>query len=239
METKPKNTTPSDSVAHAVERIDVIMLATPKIDYYASQTSAGWRAYCSRHGYEFKVYREQVVADMHVVRSKVAVFRGHMRDSRADWVVLVDADTRVNRPELRLESLIYRYAQHKEFLISEDCSRRFGLPIPLSLKSLKMSGSWRAPNSGFMMVRNTPSNADVFDEWLTNGRGPFAAIADIFPREQAVFWASIYKKYRGRIAVIGDEIMRVGINATIDRFTMDSRRAFIHHDKRLTNGESA
>ncbi|MGD1955461.1 MAG: hypothetical protein ACFBZ9_09555, partial [Sphingomonadales bacterium] len=54
-------------------QFDVIMLATPNIDYYANKTRENWSKYCIRHGYNFTCYRKHVIEDMHIVWSKVAI----------------------------------------------------------------------------------------------------------------------------------------------------------------------
>jgi hypothetical protein len=175
---------------------------------------------------------------MHVIWSKIEHFRRHAAVSKADWIAMVDADTYVNRPELDLDWLIAHYPG-KEFLISEDCSRRFGVPIPLSLRGVKLSKRWRAPNCGFILARNNPRIVGIFDEWLKDGRGQFAAYADIFPREQQVFWLGPLQRHEAKIAVIGAEVLRIGTNALLDRLTLNTSKAFICHDKQMTNRESA
>ena len=215
---------------------DVGMLATPEIDYYAAATKANWCAYCERYGHQFVCWRETVLDDMHLIWSKIELMRLHMQEMESDWLVVVDADTVVNRPELTLADLV-RSNPGKDFLISEDCSRRFGIPLPLSLRGVVSTRSLRPPNCGFMMIRASQFGRNFLDQWLENGRGKFSHIADVFPREQWVLWLSLFCEQRDRIAVLGSEIMRIGTNRLLDWSTNRSD-AFVLHDKRLPAGKS-
>lgn len=213
-------------------RFDVAMLATSNIDYYASATEANWRAYCDRHGYRFIRWRETVIDDMHLIWSKIALMSRHMREMTADWLLVVDADTMVNKPERTLDDLALAH-RSKDLLISEDCSRRFGVPLALSLRGVLASRSLRPPNCGFMMMRKSSFAQRFLDEWLENGRGKYKHIADVFPREQWVLWLSLFRQHRDRIAVLGPEVMRVGNNRFLDAVATDWSGAFVLHDKRL------
>ena len=211
---------------------DVAMLATPEIDYYALGAQENWRAYCDRHGYSFTCWRSVVLDDMHLIWSKVELMRRHLRDMTADWLVVVDADTVVNKPDRTLAALVDAHPG-KDFIISEDCSRRWGIPMPLSLKGVVSTRSLRPPNCGFMMVRNSDFGRRFLDEWLENGRGEYSQYADIFPREQWVLWLSLFRQYRQRIAVLGPEVRRVGNSPWFDPLASDWSDAFVLHDKRM------
>jgi len=216
---------------------DVAMLATPHIDYYAGATQANWQAYCDRHGYRFTCWREAVLEDMHLIWSKIEWMRRHMRDMTADWLVVVDADTCVNKPERTLAELVHAHPG-KDFIISEDCSRRFGIPMPLSMLAIRSARTLRPPNCGFMMIRRSDFGIRFLDEWLANGRGKYADIADVFPREQWVLWLSLFREQRDHIAVLGSEVMRMGNNSWLDSMATDWSDAFVLHDKRLPACES-
>jgi hypothetical protein len=158
--------------------------------------------------------------------------RRHMREMTSDWLVVVDADTCVNKPERTLAELVHTHPG-KEFIISEDCSRRFGIPMPLSMLGVRSARTMRPPNCGFMMIRRSDFGTRFLDEWLENGRGKYADIADIFPREQWVLWLSLFREQRDRIAVLGSEVMRMGNNPWLDSMATDWSNAFVLHDKRL------
>ena len=159
---------------------DVVMLATPEIDYYAEGTRANWQSYCDRQGYTFVCGRERIFEDMHVVWSKVGLIEQQMSVSDSEWIVLVDADTVVNRPDYKLEELIAKYPG-RDVLISEDCSRRFGVPVPLSLLGPKSMGVYRAANTGFLAIRNNAFGRRFIDHWMELAKGEFVEIADEFP----------------------------------------------------------
>jgi hypothetical protein len=155
----------------------------------------------------------------------------------SDWLVVVDADTVVNKPERELADLV-RAHPDKDFLISEDCSRRFGIPVPLSLRGVVSARTLRPGNCGFMMIRASDFGRRFLDQWLENGRGKFAHIADVFPREQWVLWLTLFREHRDRVAVLGTEVMRIGNDPLLDRVATDWSDAFVLHDKRLPECKS-
>lgn len=216
---------------------DVAMLATPHIDHYALATAENWQAYCNRHGYRFTRWREPVLEDMHLIWSKIELMRRHVRSMTADWLLVVDADTVVNHPDRTLTDLVLEHPD-QDLLISEDCARRFGIPVALSLRGVLCSRSLRPPNCGFMMIRRSRFAQRFLDEWLQNGRGKLKHIADVFPREQWVLWRSLFREHRDRIAVLGSEVMRIGNNRFLDSVATDWSDAFVLHDKRLPRCES-
>lgn len=216
-------------------RLTVLMLATPEIDHYADYTSQSWAAYCQMHGYRFERVRSQQIHDMHIYWSKIACLVSELETSQSDWVFVVDADTIVHTHDYRLETLIEDYASNPQIhiLISEDCSRRLRCPIPLSLKTVTLSKTWRGANSGFFGFRVNAHARMMAKNWLALGRGRFARYAFEAPHEQAVFWAGMMQLYRSHIQVIGPEVMRIGGNPFLDRYLTDITDAFVLHDAKL------
>ncbi len=217
---------------------DVVMLATPNIDYYAAETRANWQSYCDRHGYRFICWREVLLSDLHVIWSKLEMLRKQMEQSDADWVLLVDADTIVNRPEMQLTDLLSKYP-NKDIVISEDVSRRWGLPIPLSFTSVWLSKSLRPPNTGFMFIRNSNYGRNFLRRWIDFARTPqYKKAAATHPRTQRVLWRTLFHTDRSRIGIMGPEVRRVGLSRFLDYLSMNWEKAFVLHDKRLPSKSS-
>ena len=217
---------------------DVVMLATPEVAHYARHTRASWSRYCQRHGYRFEPYGENLVPDMHINWSKIEMMRRHLRQSRADWVLLVDADTHVARGDVRLEELVTRHVG-KELIFSADGVRRLGFYFPLNIRGAIACGRWRVPNAGFILVRNNSFSRDFFDRWLALARGDLAHLADRHPRNQNVLWFGLYRHHRHRIGLLGDEVARVGTNRLLDLFAPRRGDAFVIHDKGLTRSSTS
>ncbi|MEM7568189.1 MAG: hypothetical protein AAF337_00200 [Pseudomonadota bacterium] len=221
--------------------IVVVMLATKEIEAYAAHTSGNWQAYCQRHGYQFERVLKASLTDMHVYWSKVACLIEKLEQGQHDWVFVVDADTVVHRMEITLESLIERWAPTPQthVLISEDCSRRFGLPFPLSFKTMVFSRTLRGANSGFFGFRVSDLGREIAARWLELGRTTYAQFAYEAPHEQAVFWLGIQQPYRQHIQVIGRDVLRIGGNPLLDRLCTDTSQAFVLHDKQLKQRDAA
>ncbi|MEO0410367.1 MAG: hypothetical protein AAF221_00825 [Pseudomonadota bacterium] len=211
----------------------VIMLATPEIDSYANHTSQNWAHYCERHGYSYERKQERMYDDMHIYWSKVGYMLQALQQCRSDWVFVVDADTLVQTQSYRLETLVKRYGDNNQVhcLISEDCSRRLGVPLPLSLKTMRFSKTFRGANSGFFGFRTTQMGLKIAEDWLALGRTTFTRFRVEAPHEQAVFWLGIMRSYRQNVRVIGGEVMRVGGNPFLDWLLTDTSSAFVLHDK--------
>lgn len=214
-------------------RFDVVMLATPNIDYYAAETRANWQSYCDRHGYRFICWREVLLTDLHVIWSKLEMLRQQMQQSDADWVLLVDADTLVNKPEMQLSDLLDKHPG-KDIVISEDVSRRWGIPVPLSFTSVRLSKSLRPPNTGFMYIRNNDYGRMFLQRWIDFARSAeHEKAAATHPRTQRVLWSTLFQTDADKIGVLGAEVQRIGLNKFFDAISMNYRDAFVLHDKRL------
>ena len=219
------------------ERFEVVMLATPEIDHYAAATRRSWEQYCARHGYGFYLYDRQILPDLHVNWSRLEMVRERQRAGGADWVVMVDADTFVTDEDFALDRLVAPYAR-KDVLFAPDATRRFGLWLPLDLGGFLICRTRRPPNGGFILVRNNDFGRYFFDEWIALAQGSLRHLANRHPRTQGVLWRGLYRRHRDCIAVMYGEVVRAGTNRVLDRLSLDTSRAFVLHDKRLTLQES-
>ncbi|MBI5506221.1 MAG: hypothetical protein HY899_15605 [Deltaproteobacteria bacterium] len=214
-------------------RFEVVMMATAEIAHYADPTRRSWERYCRRHSYDFLLFDRKILADMHINWSRLEMIRRRQRASRAEWIVLVDADTFVADEEFTLESLVAPYGD-KEVLFAPDAARRFGIWLPLDLKGLVVCRTRRPPNGGFVVVRNSEFGRYFFDRWMSLARGPLRHMADRHPRTQGILWKGLYRQHRDRVAVMHGEVVRCGTNRLLDRISLDQAGAFVLHDKRLT-----
>jgi len=209
------------------------MMATPEIAHYSDRTSLSWANYCARHGYDFLLFERKILADMHINWSRLEMIRRRHRASDAEWIVLVDADTFVADVEFTLENLVAPY-RDKDVLFAPDAARRFGLWLPLDLRGFLVCRTRRPPNGGFIVVRNNEFGRQFFDQWLWLARGPMRHMADRHPRTQGILWKGLYRLHLDRVAVMYGEIVRCGTNRLLDRLSLDTKDAFVFHDKRLT-----
>ncbi|MFZ0486972.1 MAG: hypothetical protein WAL83_08230 [Arenicellales bacterium] len=215
------------------ERFEVVMLATPEIDHYAAATRLSWERYCAHHGYDFFLYDRQILPDLHINWSRLEMVRERQRAGGADWVVMVDADTFVVDESFGLDRLVAPYAG-KDVLFAPDATRRFGFWLPLDWGGFATCRTWRPPNGGFILVRNNEFGRYFFDRWIALARGSMRHLANRHPRTQGILWRGLYRRYRDSIAVMYGEVVRAGTNRVLDRLSLDTRQAFVLHDKRLT-----
>ncbi|WP_321395638.1 hypothetical protein [Emcibacter sp.] len=214
-------------------KIDVLMLATPNIDYYANETKRNWRAYCERHGYNFIVCDKQLVPDMHINWSMIEMMRRRFGESDADWLVKVDADSIIIRPEFRFEDILERYPA-KDIYFPADISTYLGLALPLNLRGALKYGTLFLPNAGFCIIRNNKPGEEFFTRWLELARGELSHLADRHPRNQNVLWEGLFRQYRDHIQLLKKEILRVGAAPLLEKFLISTDDAFVLHDKQLT-----
>jgi len=212
---------------------EIVMMATREIAHYADGTKRSWSDYCEKNGYAFLVCERKILPDMHVNWSRIEMIRRRQRVSKADWIVLVDADTFVIDDAFRLEELVAPYAD-KDVLFAPDAARRFGMWLPLDLKGFARCRTRRPPNGGFIIVRNGEFGRYFFDRWLSLARGSLSHMADRHPRTQGILWKALYRQHRDRIAVMRGEVVRYGTNRVLDWISLDTSSAFVLHDKRLT-----
>lgn len=211
------------------------MMATPEIDHYAAGTRLSWERYCVRHGYPFFLYDRKILPDLHINWSRLEMVRERQREGGSDWVVLVDADTFVVDETFTFDRLVAPYAG-KDVLFAPDATRRFGAWLPLDLGGFAICRTRRPPNGGFILVRNNDFGRYFFDQWVALARGTLRHLANRHPRTQGVLWRGLYRCHRDCIAVMYGEVVRAGTNRVLDRLSLDTSRAFVLHDKRLTLG---
>ncbi|MAU41508.1 MAG: hypothetical protein CMF31_07785 [Kordiimonas sp.] len=215
------------------EDFSIVMLATHHIDYYAERTKASWQAYCDKHGYNFIVYEDKILDDMHINWSRIEAVRLELEKRTSDWVVLVDADTLIVNDSIKMEDLITRYG-NKDILFSSDVSWRFGINIPLNFQAAFKYGARLLPNGGFFMIRNEAYGRQFITDWLDLARGDLKHLADKHPRCQNVLWTGLFPEHKKNIGMIKEEVLRVGINNFLDPLTIRMENALALHDKQLT-----
>ncbi len=208
---------------------EVIMLATPQIETYAWLAKANWRDYCLRHGYRFTVFDTHIVPDMHINWSRIEAMRHTLSHSDNDFVVLVDADTVVLRPELPLSHFCKNnrditFASDAPFPRAKPDFRAFFLKLRLARLKL--------PNGGFVLVRRNAFTVSFFTEWLDLGRGRLSHWADIHPRNQNVLWRGLLPRYGNKISILDKEVLRVTSETQIPRIKLYD--PFIVHYKHET-----
>ena len=206
--------------------IDVIMLATPEIETYAWLAKDSWKKYCARHRYRFTVFDKRLISDLHINWSKIEAMRRTLATSDQAYVLLVDADLVVLRPEIPLSHLI---DDKKDIVFGSDNLlprlwpdlRHFAVKLRLFMPSL--------PNAGFMLVRRSDFALAFFTEWLDLAKGALSQWADRHPRNQNVLWRGLVARHRDRIAILDGQILRVTKPNEIPRIS--GRKPFAMHFK--------
>jgi hypothetical protein len=186
--------------------VDVIMLATPEAAGYAWLAKRTWKNYCERHGHRLTIFKNRLIPDMHINWSKIEAMRLTLANSDRAYVLLVDADLVVLRPELPLSDLADRtrdivFASDKLFGSFWPDMRHAVLKWKLGMATL--------PNAGFMLARRNDWAISLFEQWLELARGDLLDWADRHPRNQNVLWRGLLPTQRHRIAILGDEIVRI------------------------------
>lgn len=169
-----------------MKQIDVIMFATPNLKVYTDLSIAMWEKYCETFGYNFFHYSEPYYDDLHLAWSKIRSVFEHLKSSKADYVLLVDADTIPTAFDLSVETVLEKYMTgDKEILFQKDGSDRlkflyFPHNIPMALKSRRII----LPNAGFILMKNNEAVKAFYKEWLE--RAQTSPYANKPPRNQNV-----------------------------------------------------
>ncbi len=188
--------------------VDVIMLATPPLEHYACHSVRLWQTFCANRGYSFRRYPDQLISDMHINWSKIEMVRRHLVRSKADVIVLVDADTYVCPGAVGIENLLKAHC-HKDIVFASDCRRLMGIPLPLNIPAVVRHRTPCLPNAGFVAMKNNGFSRWFFDEWLDLARNRLADISNIHPRNQRVLWTGLYCQNIERLGLIGRQVQRV------------------------------
>ena len=168
---------------------DILMLATHHIDIYTQYSIPIWKKYCDMHGYSFFNYQEKLLPDMAFTWSRIQMLLDHQKESKADYIVMVDADTFLYKKKMNLsmEELVDSYMKPgKKVLFQKDGSDRLGIyfshNIPLSLKMKR----WTLPNAGVNIMENSKESKDFLELWLSLGQGRLSHLAKVHPMTQNV-----------------------------------------------------
>lgn len=169
-----------------MSQIDVIMFATTNLKTYTALSIKVWQKYCKTHGYSFVHYENPYYEDLHLAWSKIRSVREHLLVSKADYVVLVDADTIPTSFQLSIDQVIKEFmTEGKEILFQKDGSNRLKyLYFPHNLSIAWDKKLWVMPNAGFIIMKNNPTVLAFFDEWLE--RALTSPLAKQAPRNQRV-----------------------------------------------------
>ena len=84
--------------------VGVVTLYTPDISAYADASTDAMRQYCVRHGYTFICYTKKLWLERPPPYSKLFALRQHL--DNFDWLLWLDADVAIVRPEQRADTII-------------------------------------------------------------------------------------------------------------------------------------
>lgn len=121
--------------------------------------------------------------------SRIQMMIDHQKNSNADYIMMVDADTLIFKDsyQLSVAEIIDSYmAPNQHILFQKDGSDRFGIYFSHNFKLSYELKRWVLPNAGFNIMANTEEVKDFLQTWVELGRGPLKHIADIHPRTQNV-----------------------------------------------------
>ncbi|MFY0606649.1 MAG: hypothetical protein JXR10_08035 [Cyclobacteriaceae bacterium] len=170
-------------------QITIIQLVTPNIDEYAKYSVASVKKYAIAHGYHYHIQRSKTVKDMHINWTKIDFLKNELNAaSKGDdsFVVLLDADTVIVKPERTIEFFIEKYQKtDTNILMANDT------PFQITGK--------KKPNAGFVIVRNNEMGREIIAKWIDASRNEGARYNDIHPRNQLVYWNCVeplYKKHQ-------------------------------------------
>ncbi|MFT7028907.1 MAG: hypothetical protein ACJA2C_000286 [Marinoscillum sp.] len=188
------------------------MLSTKDIDIYTQYSIPIWKKYCARHGYNFYHFGEKLIPDMAFTWSRIKMIQDHFKVTKADYVVMVDADTFIyqNQLGLSLESLIDKHmTNQKQILFQKDGSNTLGIYFSHNFKLSWELKRWTLPNAGFNIMKNSADVRSMIDEWLTLGQGKLRHLADVHPRTQNVLLRGVMQepKYDNIIGYLPSEIV--------------------------------
>lgn len=188
------------------------MLSTKDIDIYTQYSIPIWKKYCAQHGYDFHHFGEKLIPDMAFTWSRIKMIQDHLKVTKADYVVMVDADTFIYHDQLglSLESLIDKHmTAEKQILFQKDGSNTFGIYFSHNFKLSWELKRWTLPNAGFNIMKNSIDVRSMIDEWLTLGQGKLRHLADVHPRTQNVLLRGVMQepKFDNMIGYLPSEIV--------------------------------
>jgi len=197
--------------ASGAQDLTIGIIATPAVDSYANASTANWREYASLHGYGLRLVRQGIeeacgdalakqleAATGHFapIWGKVCLLRSLLQqtpisgDAQPSYVLVMDADTFVQRPEFDAMDVLVRG-------LLEPDRRASGLMFDDRSAPADYPGCWgHAPGGGGLCLPNTflllfrrgPEARAFAQRWLDDALGRCADDAGSFPPTQRVLW---------------------------------------------------
>jgi len=109
------------------------------------------RIYCERHGYEYRIVREEPRTDRHICWQKVPVIASELND--CDYLLFMDADAIFYSHELTIENELIPLMEGKAILMAQD----------IGCESLRWTPG--KPNSGVILMKNGDRVREFFEAW--------------------------------------------------------------------------
>jgi len=163
--------------------VRIVQLCTPNIDSYGQYSLVSVHAYAQKHGYQHLVQRSSMIDDMHINWTKMALLQRELSSTTADYLLLIDADTIITRPEVPVSFFIENFAKPAtEIMMPGD--------TPLSLRLKKK------PNAGFILLKNSDRGKAIIDRWLQAAQNEGQHLNDIHPRNQRVYWKYVMPQFQ-------------------------------------------
>jgi len=158
----------------------IFMVVTENIMDYAKHSIRINKEYCKKHGFDFKVISKNLTPDLEINFCKLQATLDLFKHYK--YVVHIDADAMVVKPEYSITNIISKYPQ--PFIASEDC---------YSLDACSKPGRI---NSGVYIAKNTYFGRLIIQRWLNAARkGKCKKYVNKFPNCQLVFFHCVRKSW--------------------------------------------
>ena len=182
--------------AREKKKIRVVMFCTPN---YRDRGQAGvdfMRDYAKKHGYEFKLYEDQLLDDLHVNFTKMKIMEQETKRNDVDFTVMSDADITGKRMDIPLENIVAMSDLGDERVVGMPKDVVWGGKYLGKWVNMKQDSPY---NSGFMVAKNCPDASEVFSHWIESAKGECSEEAKRHPNDQLVMKKCLLPKYGHRI----------------------------------------
>ena len=156
------------------KKIRIVILCTP--NYIRGKDGVkAFRNYASKYGYDFKLYEEPLLHDLHINFTKMEIMRRELLNSNIDYTVLFDADISIKK-SIRIENII-------DYVSGVDC---IAMPKDVVHGIIKGKDSLilrrnSKVNAGFIIGKNCKRTSEIMGMWISDARGECKDVADIHP----------------------------------------------------------
>jgi hypothetical protein len=191
----------------------VCILATYHIFSYFQYVFPVWKNFCEMYNYDLYISTDKYTDELPVEFNKIYMLLDKCKTTNYKYVIFVDADTIPVNESFRFEKYTADLKDDKLIIMAEDVYNNECQPTK-NWKLGKHEGMC-LPNTGIIIVKNTPQSINILEEWIKSSFGECKQYTTTHPNDQLVLWYCVFPTYGNNFKIVSNSEFNSVNNANI------------------------